>query len=235
MKKLGFVFFLFLFVQLDLVSQSFYFGPKGGLTIGTQRWEAYSTRRPLLNIHADLFIESYSPEKKGSFYGQLGYHTRGSSIRFINTLNLNSLTQGYSFNNLSLILGVKSPVQVAGRSYPSYFYSVGIRGEYTLFTNLEEFLGTVNANFFPLDQFVRKFMYGINISGGILFDKREFVQPFIEFSLQPDLSPQYDQYFDITTTNPWTGQPQIIRANKIRNVSFEVSFAVKFLRKVIYE
>lgn len=235
MKKLCFVLILFSFSSLDLASQSFYFGPKGGLTIGTQKWQAYSNRRPLLNIHADIFIESYSPENKGSFYTQLGYHTRGSSIRFINTLNLNSFTQGYSFNNLSLILGVKSPVKGLSKSYPNYFYGVGVRAEYTLFTNLEEFLGTASANFYPLDQFVRKFMYGINISGGILFDRREFVQPFIEFSLQPDLSPQYDQYFDLTTTNPWTGQPQIIRANKIRNVSFEVSFAVKFLRKVIYE
>ncbi len=233
MKKFLLLVFISFICSADLLAQGFYFGPKAGITMATQRWEAYSSRRPLMNIHADLFIESYNPNAAGSFYAQLGYHTRGSSIRFFNNLNLETLTQGYKFQNISLVVGAKSPFDLGHRN--TYFYAVGIRGEYTVRTNLEEFLSLSTTSFYPLDQFVRKFLYGINLSGGIVFSRREFVQPFLEFSIQPDLSPQYDQYFDIQTTNPWTGQLQTIRANKIRNVSFEVTMAVKFLRKVIYE
>jgi len=61
-------------------SQSFYFGPKLGLGINTQQWDGFD-RNPLFNFFGDVFIETYVEDSPSSFFAQLGYHTRGSSLR----------------------------------------------------------------------------------------------------------------------------------------------------------
>lgn len=224
--------FLILFSS-ECFSQSYYFGPKAGLSIGTQKWLRNTGNRPLLNIHGDFFMESYDENLTGSFYGSLGWHVRGSSFRILNLNNFESLSRGYNFNNISLQFGAKKPGRFS--SQLRYFYGFGLRAEYTVSTNLTEFASTTYALFFPMEQFVVKFIYGVSVNGGFIWDKNEFFQPFIEFSFHPDLSAQYNQPISFMAVNPWNNQPVTIQPNKIRNVSFEISVGMRFLRKVIYE
>ncbi len=227
--------FLSVFTLLSFTTdcQSFYFGPKAGLTVASQKWDTGGgNRNPLLSIHGDVFMETVDTEGKGSFFGQLGFHTRGSSITYLNTLNFDQITDGYKFNNLVLNVGVKKRFKTEKK--PTYYYGIGLRGEYTLFTNLSEFQNRSNPAFYPIDEFVRPFVYGISLLGGIEYKVSEFVQPFIEFSINPDLAAQYNQFQDFQVVHPYTGQLVTVRAKEIRNVSFEITVGVKFLRKVVY-
>lgn len=223
--------FIFLFIALHCSAQGFYFGPKGGINIATQKW-GFQDRAPLLALHGDLFIESLDDYGSGSFYGQIGYHTRGSSARIRNILTNIGFTQGFKFNNISLGLGIKKRLDVTRK--PTIYYMAGLRAEYTISTNLSEF-EAFNANFFyPVDDFVKNFTYGITLGGGFEFEFNSLVQPFVEFAFMPDLGPQYDQFVDISTINPWTGLPQVSSAKMIRNTTIEITVGCKFLREVIY-
>lgn len=227
------VLFIFIFaciIQLGN-AQGFYFGPKGGLNIATQKW-GYQDRAPLLALHGDLFIETLDDYGSGSFYGQIGYHTRGSSTRVRNILTNSGFTQGFKFNNISLGVGIKKRLDILEK--PTIYYMAGIRGEYTIGTNLSEFAAFNTSFFYPIDDFVRKITYGITIGGGFEFEFNSLVQPFIEFAFMPDLGPQYDQFIDINTINPWTGLAQVSSAKMIRNTTIEITVGCKFLREVIY-
>jgi len=212
-------------------AQSFYFGPKIGPTIGLQQWGGFE-RDPLFTYHGSLFIESFDEENFGSLYAQLGYHIRGSSIfdrfnSFVGTRNK------FEFRNLSLQLGVKR--KIPGFGNKKAYYLFGIRFEYTLSTNLVDF-EPQNAIWpvYPFEVFVNKFNYGVNIGGGWEFPADKFFIPFIEINIAPDLSLQYQQPPLGNLTNPNTGQNFNLSERSVRNLTFEISFGIKFLREVTY-
>jgi len=226
---------ILLSLPFTLVSQSeevggFFFGPKLGPTIGMQNWDGFD-RRVMFNYHGAVFIESIDPDFKGSFFGQLGYHSRGSGLNVIR-LNGFSTGQSFIFNNLSLMAGAKKRLLTKSLKTPYYF--VGVRAEYQLSNNLEEIQERYNNPFFPIPVYVNNWTYGISFGGGIEFLGSDYVQPAIEMSISPDLSFQYQQPGGITVTNPFNGQPATLSERKIRNITLEISLSIRFLRRVVY-
>lgn len=231
---------------------------KGGLTIATQRWNAFD-RDPLLTYHGALGIESVSENSPFSLYAQLGYHVKGSAIR--RTLFGSPFSAGavslpprkFEFYNISLVLGAKQRFVDVGSSGNAY-YIFGIRGDYTIDTNLDQyntFVEDNNANgsflitpgTFPFDIYyngstllgVRRINYGLTVGGGVDFPFSEYMQGMIEFSVNPDFSLQYQQPALDNVRNPFNpNQSRNIPERNIRNLTFEVSLGIRFLRKVEY-
>ncbi len=222
--------FLPLFVALAFCtgaySQSFVFGPKFGGTIGIQNWSGID-RDALIAYHGALFIESWSEDKNSSFFGQLGYHQRGSAQR---TFNFTGGTNGqqFIFNNAVLAFGAKSKFKTYNANKP--YYKIGIRLEYTLNTNLEQYL--IYGGYFPLDPFVNKFNYGAMAGVGYEIQFSEFVGGFIEATLSPDISLQYEQPPLSNVLDPITNRARNLNEQTIRNISFEISVGLKLLRKI---
>jgi hypothetical protein len=217
------------------ISQSFWFGAKGGLAMNNQSWGSGGTglsfgRDPLFTFNGDLFLESYDEDKKGALYAQLGYHTRGSALRFFSFNNsFNSLNK-YKFNNLVLELGAKKAISI-GRDIDSYFI-LGVRGEYTLSDNLNSF---TSFNEIVNSEYTRKFNYGVTMGGGFEMVMSELSNVFLEFSIQPDLSFQYEQFPIDNIPSPWFPNERInLPLTQVRNLSIEAKVGVKFLRKVEY-
>ncbi|HMQ06713.1 MAG TPA: hypothetical protein PKC30_05395 [Saprospiraceae bacterium] len=231
MKKLYFIPFIFLLtIQCIVLSgQSFYFGPKGGLGLNIQQWNGFQ-RQPLIVPFGDIFIESYDEESPSSLFAQIGYHTRGSAIRVLNLVG-GSFSNSFRFNNLVLAAGAKRVLNVNAPTRP--YYLVGIRGEYTLSTNLHEYEQQMST-FYPFDFYVNKFNYGLTAGGGFEFDFQDLVGGFIEITVNPDVSFQYDQPPIPNVRNPFTGNLETLRERRIRNVSLEVTIGLRFLRKVEY-
>ena len=229
--------------MLPLGAQSFYFGVKGGPLIGFQNWSGLE-RDALISYHLEGFVESYDEEERYSLFAQLGYHVKGSAIRnrnFINRISgqvFRPPTRKFKFNNLSLVLGGKQKFALGNTS--RVFYLLGIRGDYTLDTNLEEYQRFNEANpayaIYPFDddQFINSFNYGVSVGGGVEFTLSELVGTMIEFSVNPDFSYQYEQPEIPNVLDPYTGQSRTLRERRIRNLTFEVSVGFKFLRKVVY-
>lgn len=216
----------------DLVSQSTIFGPKVGLAAGFQSWR--NTRsQPLLSYHADLYIEGADEDAPAVFYGQLGLHSRGSKERVfipIGTTASQEVKQAIRFNNASLQVGAKKRINSSGKKRP--YYSFGLRLEYTVSENFADF--EQYAGFLPLNTFVNKWNYGATLSAGYEFPFSEFVGGLVEVSVNPDLSNQYDQQQSFTIISPVNGQNVSLPAQKIRNVTFELTVGFRFLHKVIY-
>jgi len=176
------------FYSVDISAQSFYFGPKAGITLGVQQWNSLE-RDPLLSFHGAAYIESYDPDDRGSLYAQLGYHTRGSGIRVIEFFGSSASNRSFQFNNVALQLGARKRFSRSGSN--TYFYHVGVRAEYTVSTNLEQYeeINIRNSSlFYPINQFVNKFNYGLSFGGGIEFGSNEFSTPFFEVTISPDVS-----------------------------------------------
>ena len=210
----------------------FYFGPKGGLTIGVQNWNE-TERKPLLAYHFSAFIESIDIDYKGALFAQFGYHTRGSSLSIINLTSGLRLSDGYKFRNLSFVLGAKKRLITEKLSTPYYFF--GIRGEYNIANNLASFQDRFsNSLFYPQELFVNDFTYGMSIGGGIEFLGSAYIQPAIEFTISPDLSLQYQSPAIPNVISPYDGRTITIGERRIRNITFEISFILRFLREVIY-
>lgn len=210
----------------------FYFGPKGGMVLGFQNWNNFQ-RDPLFAYCGDVFIESLDPNRKGSLFASIGYHVRGSAVRVINNNAGFRYSQGFRFNNLSLMVGAKKKFRKTG-NWDS-FYHIGIRGEYNLGTDFgERGANLQTAGFFPFEELTNKFTYGISGGAGVEYFMSEFVSPFVEFTISPDLSFQYKQGAIGNVTNPYTGQATTLPEREIRNLSIELTVGFKFLRKVIY-
>ncbi|MBK8668186.1 MAG: hypothetical protein IPN89_01480 [Saprospiraceae bacterium] len=216
-------------------SQSFWFGLKGGAAMNLQNWgdgaSGVSTNRnPLFTINGDVFIESVDEQKKGSLYAQLGFHTRGSALRYFSINNAFSDVIGYKFRNVVLELGAKKSLNL-DKEYDPYFI-LGIRGEYTVGSNLSDLI-TFNTLVYP--EFIRKFNYGVTVGGGFETEMSEMSNVFLEFSIQPDLSFQYEQLPLYGIRTPWPPNDRInLGLTQVRNVSIEVKAGVRFLRKVVY-
>ena len=220
------------------------FGIKGGPALTSQQWQAFQ-RDPLLRWQGDVFIETLPAENDFALYASLGYHPKGSALR--NQLAQNFSTgqlfrvppQRFIFHNVSLILGAKQKFDLPGRE-AKFFYALGVRGDYTVDTNLDEFEDFNNTfvsfALYPIDdtQFIREINYGITVGGGMEYTLSEFVALSLELNFHPDFSLQYEQPEIPNVTNPFTFQPDSIPERRIRNLALEVSLGLRFLRKVIY-
>lgn len=236
-----------LVVQTQLGAQDFGWGIKSGPSIGFQKWDTGTQRDALVAWHVIAFIESVREENAFSTFAQLGYHVRGGAVRSraFNYLDprtgeerrSTSRTQRYEFNNVALSLGAKQKFNMANSKY---YYMLGVRAEYTLFTNLNEYEVFNNAfgngfNFYyPDDQFVRKFNYGLILGGGWEKPFSEFITGIFEISVNPDISKQYKQPPANNIYNPYTMNPYNVAAREFSSVTLEVSVGIRFLTKVEY-
>ena len=210
-------------------------GPKGGLTLGVQSWNGID-RQPLFAYHGALMMESFREGSPSSFFGQIGYHKRGSSqrITFFNAggTPTSRSRQTFEFNNVAVIFGGKRKFDTDNSKKP--YYTFGVRLEYTIGTNLSQYDDPRFAAYFPIDPFVNKFNYGATVGFGIEFPFSELMGGYIEANLSPDFSRQYEQPTIPNVINPFTGQPTTLREQTIRNITFEVTVGFRFLRKIIY-
>lgn len=204
----------------------YFLGTKGGIGLNMQRWNSFE-RDILFTPHLDVFAESHD-DKINKVYASLGYHTRGSAIRGLGFQSFSS----YKFNNLVLEAGFKQMLSV-GKKYNGYYMLAG-RLEYTINTNLGE---RPQFSVFNLadDAYVRRLNYGLTIGGGFEYQLSETQVIFLEASINPDASKQYDQpnVVVITNPNPSTFNPQstiTIQPQAVRNVSLEIKIGIKFLR-----
>lgn len=228
---------LFLFFTHSSDAQSYVFGAKLGPSIGLQTWDGFD-REPMLAYHFAAYIESYDDDAQSTLYAQLGMHVRGSSnrVRFFTFNNAFTSSSTFKFNNLALILAAKRRISMDSDKRP--YYLIGIRGEYTISTNLDKFEERneyFNSLFYPAEPFVKKFNYGFVAGGGFEFMFSEFVGGILEFTFSPDVSKQYDQPPIGNVVDPLNvGSTRNISARKIRNLSFEISLGIRLLRKVEY-
>lgn len=213
------------------------FGIKGGLSMGTQKWNSFE-RDPLYASHFAISMESAEQNRQSALYGQIGYHTKGSAIRFQRFFDINGnefkpSATDFRFNNLALQIGVK---QILGDDLADsrLFWKIGIRGEYTLSTNLDEFDSRLALSF-PTDDFVRKITYGVSFGGGYEFYISDLVRGFVELHIGQDLSNQYQQPAISGVSDPnRPGQTINIGERKITNTIVELSVGVLLWRKVEY-
>ncbi|MEL6970879.1 MAG: hypothetical protein AAFO02_11990 [Bacteroidota bacterium] len=239
------------FLACSVQAQGTFYGIKGGMTIGTQQWNSFD-RDPLIGYHAILSAESFPAEGQFSLFAQLGYHLKGSAIRqslFGNPFNSSFVSfpaQRFEFHNLSLSFGAKQFVADVGTG--RLYYLFGIRADYTLDTNLEEYERFVERNqitvgIYPLNVYfnesgglggIRRFNYGFLAGGGLNFSFSEYVEGLIEFTVNPDFSLQYEQPTIPNVLDPITGNTRALPERKIRNLTFEITVGARFLRKVEY-
>ena len=246
MKKylLGLCLLCFLFA--DLQGQGFAFGVKGGLLVGFQQWNSGTQRDALLSWHGIAFLESTPEENAFSVFVQAGYHKRGGAIRtraftFIDRITgaerrFTGNTTKYIFNNASLAFGGKQKYNF-GEGNTKVYYLIGVRGEYTINTNLEEYeernrlFGTL---YYPEDQFVRRLNYGVIIGGGFEFPLTELVGMVVELTVNPDFSKQYRQPPIPNVYNPYTMQTYDLASQELSNTSLELTVGFRFWRKIEY-
>ena len=243
MKK-NFLLFIFINIlnQTTTYSQSsFAFGVKGGLSIGQQSWNSNATYNNslLFKYHGAAFIETLGRDTTSVLYAQLGYHVRGSAFRFQNSsgydvsgnpINIAAYTQEFQFNNVSLQIGAKRR-GVLGSEHA--YYSIGLRAEYTVSTNLQlPPLYVAYAYSSPVANFVNKFNYGVSVAGGYEFPFSELVGGFVELSVHPDISKQYFRP-PFTAYDPFQRVNVDVPQQDIRNISIELSIGFRFLRKVV--
>ena len=221
---------------LPISAQSYWFGAKGGTALNWQSWgSGVSTglaRNQLISFPADIFIESYDEEGKGSFYAQLGYRTRGSSYRAFSNFGTTNVNQSFKFNNIVLEVGVSKTVALKFMNMIP-FYKVGLRGEYTVNTNLDDYL-VFNSLYYPVDEFVKRFPWGFTAGGGFTYDIEELYGFLFEFTVNPDIGIQYEQPPLNNVRDPYTNQPTSIPLRQVRNLSLEFKIGIRFLRKIIY-
>ncbi|MEQ8703888.1 MAG: hypothetical protein RIC19_08200 [Phaeodactylibacter sp.] len=242
MKQLILIAGLSAFTLAMLQAQGTVYGIKGGFTMATQQWDALNTDALFLP-QGDFFIEDVPESNAFSLFASLGYHPKGSALRnrFFNNVFNGQLTrvppERFIFHNASLVLGAKQKFDI-GRGESRFFYSVGVRADYTFDTNLDAF-DEINNFFFttlPVDDptYIREFNYGVTVGGGMEYNISEFVGLSLELNLHPDFSFQYEQPEIPGVTDPFTGNQTTIPERQIRNIAFEVSLGLRFLRKVVY-
>lgn len=217
----------------------FQFGP----TIGLQKWDNSFEREPLFKYHAALSIESVDNEEdKNSLFMQVGYHVKGSATRF-RYFNINSgapggtFTEEFLFNNLSMVLGAKQKRDLGASGRMRFFYGGGLRVDYTLSTNIDD-LSRGNPSlsiYYPSVAFMNRWMVGFTISTGIEFKLKELIGGELKLSIQPDVTPQYNQPSIGNVIDPFNpGSVITISERRIRNAAVELGIGLRLLRKVEY-
>jgi hypothetical protein len=237
MKKIRILILIVFVLPICLWSQSSRFGIKLGPTMGTQRWN-YFQNGPLYKYHGAIWLESYSENDPYSIFGQLGYHIKGSATRYRSPITFQSTTyqlptDEFIFRNASALVGFKKKFL---KTSNSSYYSIGLRGEYTISTNLSAYK-QINelVPVYPFDDAVRKFLVGATFGAGLDFKINEFVGAILELNIAPDISRQYFQpqlnnIVDIFQPGATTSIPE----KSIRNLAVEISLGIHFLRKVTY-
>ncbi len=227
---------LFVLTISQLHAQGTAYSFKGGLTLGVQKWNGLD-QDPLFKYHGAISAESLG---EFSLFAQAGYHLKGSALRNQNFFDLNGNTirlsaQEFIFKNTSLILGGKRKYDLSEAMKGYYLF--GLRGDYTLGTNLDEYKSANEFNgglFYPDNGFVRKWNYGVTLGGGFEFSLGELVGALIEITINPDFSFQYKQPAIPNVRDPYTGQNRTIQERTIRNVTFEITAGFRLLRIVEY-
>lgn len=227
MKNIYLIFVLVLFSAFSVKAQGTGFGLKSGLSMGMQNWTSFSNNSPLFKPHFLASIESLDIEDRFSFYLETGYHTRGTSYRFIGGgpgIAFNTTSRNIEFRNISLSGGVKSKKAFRGdiKSYILF----ALRAEYTTGVDFQVF------EYFQ--QGTRLFNYGVTVGAGIEWMFSEHVGGVIEFRVSPDISRQIFVPSYQGLTNEITGELFNTQEQNVRNVSIELSFGFRFLRKVVY-
>lgn len=220
------------------------FGIKVGPSIGFQNWGRSGQSSLLARYHGVAYIETYSPGAEYALFAQTGFHVRGGALRlrggtFTSTngsiFNRSARSFPYEFNNISLSLGAK---QRFVSDAATYYWLLGIRGEFTVSDNLEDY-HPENDPFALFNQIhpfpgtaVRKINYGVIVGGGLDFMFSELVGGLIELSISPDFSNQYMAgsvpFSDINGNEQFTGE------RAIKNISVELSLGIRLLRIVEY-
>lgn len=246
---LAFSIFLFSFGLsaqfLDLLENEggYLFGIKVGPTIAAQNWSSLQTS-PLFTYHGDLFLESIPAQGQFSLWTSLGYHIRGSRLVRRNGTDLFGNLfripgQSFQFRNISLAAGGKQVFKYTAMG--DVFYTIGVRVEYNVGTNLGEFDGLNNQGtlrlLYPFDSydFIRRVTYGVSAGGGIDIPLSDKVGAFLMVTASPDISMQYNQPPIDNVADPFRpGQTLQLGERRIRNFNLEVSVGFRFLRKIIY-
>ncbi|AEE50431.1 hypothetical protein [Haliscomenobacter hydrossis] len=230
------------------LAQNTAFGIKGGLTAGRQRWDNTFERDMLLRYHGIAFIESASEDSRFALFAQGGYHIKGSAIRTPRSavtgsggtiFDVPAQQISFEYRNVSLTVGAKQRLDL-DLGEKKLYYMFGIRGDYTINTLLGPRIPNeydIYTIYYPIPEFVRKLNYGITMGGGIEIPFDELVGVLVEFTVNPDFSYQYDQppLENIINPNPWAPRGNIsLPQRRSTNLTFELSFGFRFLRKVIY-
>lgn len=252
MKKIIGIAIMAFLTTISLQSQDyggFAYGAKGGLSIGTQKW-GNSDRDLLFSYHTAAYVESLPAESRFSVFAQLGYHSEGSAVRNnpITIIDPNTgmdrdiraQTRKYEFNNIGLGLGAKQRFEIRERTFA--YYMLGIRGEYTLSTNLcsyeelEEQGFVSGCTYDAYSNFIRKWNYGMILGGGIEFELAERFGILVELSINPDVSEQYRQPAGIRRPNASinSGFNNQLGEQRIKNTTIELSVGFRLLRLVEY-
>ncbi len=244
--KIKILSFVLLLISIKTMNaQSVAYSVKGGLTAANQRFDGGGTYNNslLFKYHGALSIENAPEDPTSVLYAQIGYHTRGHARRYQRGIYFNPQTQQleetkgstekFVFNNLALIVGVKRRGVLNNERA---FYAVGLRAEYTVKTNLSDLnnLPSIYSLYYPTNDFVKKFNYGLTLSGGYEFPFSDLTGGFVELSIHPDISRQYFQppiVVNATINGETIGT---IPEQSIRNLTFELTIGFRFLRKVIY-
>lgn len=213
------------------------FGLKLGPAIGFQKWN-YFQRSPLFKYHAGLWMETSHDDDPSSIYTEIGYHIRGSAIRYTVPFTFQNQTYTFPsdqfiFRNATIELGFKKKIP---KDKYSAFYAFGLRGEYNLGSNLGVY-NRINEllPIYPFKEGIKKVLLGFSFNGGIDFPFGEYTGGVLEFHISPDLTKQYyspriGNIVDIYNPNLTTS----IEERSIKNVSIELSLGLYFIRKVVY-
>ncbi len=209
------------------VSGQYFYGVKGGVGLNMQQWNTLE-RDILFTPLIDVFTETHD-DPINKLYASFGLHTRGSAVRGLGFQSFNS----YKFHNLSLETGFKQMLSL-DKKYNPYYMLAG-RLEYTVLTNLSDVGTQFSVRNLVDDNFVNRLNYGLTVGGGFEFQWDDTKVVFIEASINPDVSRQYDQPNTavITNPNPSPFNPNatiIIQPQQVRNVSLEVKVGIKFLQ-----
>jgi hypothetical protein len=252
MKRNITVALLLVFATMCLPAQDiggFVYGLKGGLCMGLQKWN--NVEKDVLFAYSGLaYIESLPSDGKFSVFAQTGYHVRGSAVRarvynFVDPItNMNRSvrprTRTFEFNNISLGLGAKQRYPLAEKLFG--YYMLGIRGEYTLNTNLctyneiKENGYQENCPLEAFDNFTQRWNYGMILGGGLEFEFAERIGALVELSVNPDVSYQYRQPANVPSffTLGGSNNVTLLSEQLVRNVSVELSVGIRLLRIVEY-
>lgn len=225
MKRFFFTIYL-IFSAFTAGFSQYYYGVKGGLGLNMQQWNSFE-RDILFTPLLDLYTETHD-DPVNKLYASIGYHTRGSAVRGFGFNAFNA----YKFNNVVLETGFKQVLSV-DKKYNGYYF-LGGRLEYTVNTNLG---GRTQFSVYNLvdDAFVNKLNYGLTVGGGLQYDLSRTRVVFVELSINPDASKQYEQsqIAVVTNPNPSTFNPNptvTIQPQMVRNVSLELKLGIKFLQ-----
>lgn len=230
------------FFQADtLIAQDTAFGIKGGPLLGVQQWDGFQ-QDVLFSYHAIAFVETVEEGDAFNLFAQAGYHVRGSSLRNRQAFTFGGdpfrlPTQDFEFRNVALTLGGKQKKPL-GLTDNKYYYGFGVRGEYTVNTNLAEYEAiaqqTGGIGFYPVPGGVRRLNYGVYLAGGLEFPFADLIGGLIEVSINPDFSKQYETPEIQNVIDPFRpGQTRTIGERSIRNLSFEITLGLRFIRRVV--